>query len=248
MSRTEAYREQLRKLKSWTPFLMRNSGLPGPRGNLELAHAFAMEASPKQILDLAGISPEQAEENTPQVFLAFCGVLGLGRLIAEGDVHLLARLRRLASDPRWRIREAVATALQLVGDTRMRILWREMNTWAKGNWYEMRAAATALCEPRLLKTPESARRAQKILDGITAAMQRADDRREPAFLTLRQGMGYCWSVAVAADLKHGKPMLEKWLATQDPDVRWMLKQNLGKNRLNRLDARWVEACKARLSE
>ncbi len=42
----------------------------------------------------------------------FCGVLGLGRMVAEGKREYLQQLRHCASDPRWRTREGVAMALQ----------------------------------------------------------------------------------------------------------------------------------------
>ena len=35
------YTEKLRSLKDWDSYLQEESGLPGPRGNLELAQAFA---------------------------------------------------------------------------------------------------------------------------------------------------------------------------------------------------------------
>jgi hypothetical protein len=60
---------------------------------------------------------------------------------------------------------------------------------------------------------------------------------------LRQGLGYCWSVAVAALPEEGKPLMEKWCADPDPDIRWIMRENLRKNRLVRMDpawsARWV---------
>jgi hypothetical protein len=34
--------------------------------------------------------------------------------------------------------------------------------------------------------------------------------------------------------------LEKWFASEDPDVRWIMKENLKKERLSRMDAAWVE--------
>ena len=58
-----------------------------------------------------------------------------------------------------------------------------------------------------------------------------------AFKTLRQGLGYCWSVAVAALPEAGKPLMEKWLASADPDIRWIMRENLKKNRLVRMDRR-----------
>ena len=140
MTKVEEYRRALQSLQDWVPFLMRNSGLPGPRGNLELAHAVAQEGNKQQFEQFLSV---QAEENTPEVFLVFCGVMGLGRLAAN-EPKQFERLRRYASDPRWRIREAVATGLQLTGDQDMSLLLKEMQKWSKGNWYEKRAVAAAL--------------------------------------------------------------------------------------------------------
>jgi hypothetical protein len=59
---------------------------------------------------------EQAPVNSPQEFLAFCGVVGLGKLLAQGKRGVLKTLHRCASDPRWRTRKGVAMALQRWGE------------------------------------------------------------------------------------------------------------------------------------
>lgn len=242
MSKTDEYRKALRKLDDWIPFLRKESGLPGPRGNLELAHVVAQEGRQQQFEKLLSF---KAEENTPEVFLVFCGVVGLGKLAAN-EPGLFDRLRHYASDPRWRIREAVATGLQLGGDQDMDLLLREMEGWSKGNWFEKRAAAAALAEPRLLKQPKHARQVLQILDQITAAMESAGHGKDESFKVLRQGLGYCWSVATAALPEEGKPLMEKWLSTPDQDIRWIMKENLKKNRLIKMDADWVKACTMKL--
>ncbi len=251
MTKLDDYRQTLKKLDDWIPFLRKESGLPGPRGNLELAHAVAQEGSKNQFEQLLSF---EAQENTPEVFLVFCGVVGLGRLAAS-EPKLFDRLRSYASDPRWRVREAVATGLQLAGDQDTDLLLQEMQKWSKGNWYEKRAAAAALAEPRLLKAPKHARQALQVLDKITASMEKTtaakDQRSSPAdesFKVLRQGMGYCWSVVVAALPEAGRPLMEKWLESQDKDIRWMMKENLKKNRLVKMDTNWVKACSARLEQ
>src|SRR5512132_1206868 len=137
MSKFEEYQQALYALKEWDSYLLENSGLPGPRGNLELAHAVAQVGNQKQFEHFLTY---HAEENTPEVFVVFCGVMGMGNLAAT-QPELFNRLREYASDPRWRIREAVATGLQLAGDQDMDLLIREMKNWIKGNWYEKRAAA-----------------------------------------------------------------------------------------------------------
>ncbi len=238
MSKIDDYRQTLKNLEDWIPFLMKESGLPGPRGNLELAHAVAELGSKKQFKQLLSF---QAEENTPEVFLVFCGVVGLGKLAAD-EPTLFNPLREYASDPRWRIREAVATGLQLVGDQDMDLLIEEMQKWSKGNWYEKRAAAAALAEPRLLKQPNYIEKALQVLDEITASMESDGSPKDESFKVLRQAMGYCWSVVVAASPEAGKPGMEKWLDSQNKDIHWMMKENLKKNRLLKMDADWVKAC------
>jgi hypothetical protein len=242
MTKMDDYRNTLKGLDDWVPFLLKESGLPGPRGNLELAHAVAQAGDKDQFEHFLTY---HAEENTPEVFVLFCGVMGLGKLAAS-QPELFNRLREYASDPRWRIREAVATGLQLTGDQDMDLLVGEMQKWIKCNWYEKRAAAAALAEPRLLKQPKHARQVLKILDRITASMEKEGNSRDESFKVLRQGMAYCWSVAVAALPEVGKPMMERWLDSEDKDIRWMMKENLKKNRLVKVDAAWVQNCMKKL--
>jgi hypothetical protein len=54
-------------------------------------------------------------------------------------------------------------------------------------------------------------------------------------------LAYGWSVAVAAQPELGKPRMEKWIGVDDPDIRWVMVQNLRKKRLMRMDAAWVRA-------
>jgi hypothetical protein len=246
MSKSDDYRKRLAELKDWTPYLLKESGLPGPRGNLELAGVVAAEATSKQVEAFLSIPLEKAPENSAQVFLVFCGVCALGIRAASGDARQLTRLRKYASDSRWRVREAVAIGLQYFGDANPGALLEEMRLWCRGNWYEKRAAAAALAEPRLLKAPEITGEVLKILDGITADMESSKEDKSDAFKTLRKSMGYCWSVALAALPRRGKPMFEKWIKSRNADVRWILRENLRKNRLVKMDAAWVNACLARL--
>ena len=69
-------------------YLARESRLPGPRGNLELADAFAAliearvaagDASAWPLsLALAAVTQDEAPTNDPGEFVAFCGVRGIG--------------------------------------------------------------------------------------------------------------------------------------------------------------------------
>ena len=238
--KVEAYRATLRTLKNWDPFLLDESGLPGPRANLELVQAVADEGDAVLFKRYVALNPDQAPANSREVFLAVCGVVGLGRLLADGDIDHLIVLRKCASDPRWRIREGVAMALQRWGEKDMAALLRAMADWRKGNWLEQRAAVAALCEPKLLREPKHAKRVLQLLDKITTSISKAADRASDDFKVLRQTLGYGWSVAVVAWPDEGQPLMEKWLAVDDRDVRWIMCENLKKNRLANMDATWVE--------
>lgn len=239
MGKIETYREKLRQLEDWEPFLLAESGLPGPRGNLELAQAVAEEGNEGLFEHFLTYDPARAPVNSPDEFLAFCGALGQGKLLTGGKREVLPKLRRLAADPRWRSREAVAMALQRYGDADMGGLLVVAEQWSKGSRWEQRAAAAALCEPRLLKKEKHAEKVLEILDRITASLVGAKDSGEEAFKVLRQALGYCWSVAVVALPEKGKPRMERWLTTDDRDVKWVMKENLKKNRLVRMDKEWV---------
>ena len=247
MPKTDDYRTILSSLDSWDAYLLKESGLPGPRGNLELAQVVADLGSRELFCRYAAISAATAPVNTPDEFLSFCGVVGLGRLLAEGDRGLLADLRAHANDPRWRLREGVAMALQRLGDVDMDALVAAMREWSHGALLEQRAAA-ALSEPRLLKAAPHARALLQILDVITANLTQAGDRKCEEFVALRKGMGYCWSVAAAALPEEGKVFMEKWLVSPNPDVRWIMRENLKKNRLVRIDPQWVEKWQTQLEK
>src|SRR5712664_378374 len=116
--RGQHYRTELKKRRGeWEPYLKANSGLPGPRGNLELVEAVGEEADADLLWRLSASSDE---------FLALCGTAGLGRLAATDPEAVLGWLKELAADPRWRVREGVAIALQRMGRGKMPALIVEM--------------------------------------------------------------------------------------------------------------------------
>ena len=244
MNKAETYRQTLVTLKDWEPYLLQESGLPGPRGNLELAQVVADEGDRRLFEHFLTYTPQVAPTNDPHEFLAFCGVVGLGRLLAEGDDKLLEQLRPFASDPRWRLREGVAMALQRLGKQDMRRLLDAMSGWSAGTWLEKRAAAAALAEPALLHHPEDALEALRLLDQITASMENSTETKNEGFKVLQQGLGYCWSVVVAALPQPGKQLMEKWLTCPDRIIQRIMQENLKKNRLVRMDAAWVERWQA----
>jgi hypothetical protein len=230
MTKRSDYRAVLESLPAdqLVAYLNHESGLPGPRGNIELAEAFADVADPALIRRCA----ESQDE-----FLATCGAVGFGRLLADGEPQAAEVLRSLAADSRWRVREGVAMALQRLGDADMPALWAVTGDWVDGPLLVQRAVAAGICEPRLLANPDDGRRAVEVLDRITASVQGLgpQSRRAQEFRVLRQGLGYCWSVAIAAAPAEGFHRLERWAASDDKDVRWIVRENLKKARLARAD-------------
>ena len=246
-SKVSFYVEKLKSQKDWDNYLMNESGLPGPRGNLELAQAFAEIGNENLIKKYLSIKPAEAPVNSAKMFLTFCGVVGLGTLINNGKREYLPQLRVFASDQRWRIREGVAMALQSVGEFDMAFLLREMKEWSTGNFMEKRAAAAALCEPRLLTSEKVAGAVLDILDGETSSIVGFQDAKDEGFVVLKKGLAYCWSVAVLAYPEKGKKLIEKWVGSDDKTIVWIMKENLKKNRMSRVDKDWVSSQLARLN-
>ena len=137
--------------------------------------------------------------------------------------------------------------LQRLGAADMPALLREMHAWARGNDFERRAAAAALCEPVLLKREHDVREVLAILDAITEDLSRSSERRSDGFRALRKGLAYCWSVAVAAAPDAGRPLMERWMRSEDRDVRWVMKQNLAKKRLTAAGPDWIASWSSELA-
>lgn len=247
MGRREEYRLRLRSLPDWEAFLLAESGLPGPRANLELLAAVADEGDTTRFLELLDWTAERAPGGTREEFLAACGATGLGESIARGEEQWWPMLRGLASDPRWRVREGVAMALQRIGERDMSGLVRKVSQWVEGGPLERRAAAAGLCEPRLLETDEDAEAVLGVLDRIMESVEREADRRSEEVRVLRQALGYCWSVAIVASPDEGKKRFESWAGSSDADVRWIVRENLKKKRLERMDSEWTGDMRQRVA-
>jgi hypothetical protein len=236
MRRVEQYRAELRRLTDWEPFLKKNSGLPGPRANLELVEAVGEEADAERLWRLSASSDE---------FLALCGTAGLGHLAVSDPVPVMSWLHELAGDQRWRVREGVAIALQHLGRYSMPRLLAEMEKWATEGPYQQRAAAAGLCEPSLLKEPEHVARVLKVLDRITKSLAATSARKGEDFRVLRQTLASSWSVAATALPESGRPLMEKWLRSPDKDVAWLMQGNLAKARIAALGPAWVARWRAK---
>lgn len=211
-------------------FLLEHSGLPGPRANLTLVDAVARTLPDATLLDLA---------RRPEEYLRLCGTTGLGRLLTAPSpgADVLTMLRDHAVDDSWRVREGVAMALQLAGGADRSVLRTVVADWVQDpHPLVRRAAVAAICEPRLLSDASTRRAALDTCRTATDSVRDASHTRrsDPDLRTLRQALGYAWSVAVAASPVDGLAEIEALRSTDDPDVAWILRNNLAKSRLRRV--------------
>jgi hypothetical protein len=250
--KTDEYRQALRSLLDSTDagkrieaYLLEHSNLPGPRGNLELAYALAGELASgpidaqlwARLGAWAELSAAEAGTGDRREYLPFCATVALGALYApeaRKRPQILRRLRLAANDPRWRMREASAIALQSIGEYRGDELFEVLGQWLRRpTLLELRAVAAALAHPPLLEDEGFARTALRLAERVlaSAARQGPQARRSEEFRALRQGLGYALSVLAAALPEEGLAMLERWARSGDRDVAWIIKENLKKKRL-----------------
>lgn len=240
-------------------YLSSNSNLPGPRGNLELAYAFAEVtedvATKNQLskiwelaLRLADVSASEAPVNNPREFLPFCGAVALGA-IASTHKELLRQafpvFKKLASDSRWRMREGVAMGLQRLIAKQGQSVLAELESWIeKDEWLAMRAVAAGVAEPALLKDEPIAKGALALHEMVFSQMLAAEDRKTSEFRTLRQALGYSLSVVICAVPKAGFEYMTRMAGSNDSNILWVIRENLRKNRLVKNFPAEVAAIKA----
>ncbi|MHB8841214.1 MAG: hypothetical protein ACYC56_05410 [Candidatus Aquicultor sp.] len=236
------------RFKEIEDYLCANSNLPGPRGNLTLAFKFAdyfeKESIGKDVLGLlitwVDISPDEAPTNNPREYLTFCGILALGAHYCYADETtkslIMDRLKRAMSDTRWRTREGAAMGFQRIAEKDFNSIKNYFSMWYKGsNNFEKRALIAALAHPPILKDKEIARFSLKISEDILNDILSSDkaSRRSEDFTVLSKGLQYALSVFVAHLPEEGFAFLKKWAQAPDPDIKKIIKANLGKSRLTR---------------
>jgi len=66
------------------------------------------------------------------------------------------------------------------------------------------------------------------------------DRKSESFRVLKKGLGYGLSVAMVACPEKGKELFEKLMRMPDRDINWILRENLKKKRLEKMDSEWTK--------
>jgi hypothetical protein len=232
-------------------YLREQSRLPGTRANLELVNSLSnlltavVLEQPDQVWMLLNylVRDEQTvATNTPDEFIVLCGVVAFGACATvrpEWRRGVFELLGRFASSGSWRVREGVAMAFQrLLPVAPQETIEYLMELATKGNCFQQRASVAAIAEPPMLNTPtmiDAALAIQRLvlerLHALPAGVRKREDVR-----TLRQGLGYTLSVVAAAIPEKGFALMRECAGWGDPDINWILRENLKKKRL----AKFVE--------
>ena len=225
--------------EDWIRFLLEQSNLPGPRANLELL--WVVVAPGEMSHSLTGAW--NTMNNPPNKY---------SRRICGG----MWRSRDRQTDLQWKFRvlqaiEKTCLGYPVEGQGRrshgtstnwtggLHGLIAELELWKQGNPYEKRAVVAGLCEPDLLINKEHAEAVLTMVFEVANALTQIQQKRDEPFKALRKGLGYGLSVAIVASPVKGKVLFEKLAHSPDRDIQWVVKENLKKNRLMRMDPGWV---------
>lgn len=227
-------------------YLRDQSRLPGPRANIELAQDFSdlltVRASgrpdeTRALLNHLMSDEKKVVSNTPGEFVLFCGVLSFGACacaIPEWRENAYTLLAHYAQSSAWRVREATALAWQkmliAVPDEALPAL---MNLLDSGDCLQLRACLAAISEPALLNAREFIEAAlvmQRVAVEYLHSLP-STERRRTEVRTLRQALGYTLSVVTAACPDDGFALMCEIATWNDPDINWILRENLKKRRL-----------------
>jgi len=222
------------------PALQKESRLPGPRANLELLQQFIVECDQTQADQCLAVLQQPIPADSPTEFVAMCGVAASGKLLANGQSSYFPIIQKAARHASWRVREAAAIALQHVGHASRPKLLELIAAWENPTLLDRRCIAAALCEPSLLSDPDFANQTLALLDDYILDFESERNIKSEEYKTLKKGLGYCLSVAVAAYPSKGKELFENWMRSANGEVRWVLNENLKHSRLRRMDASWVD--------
>ncbi len=239
-------------------YLREQSRLPGTRANLELVNSLSdllaavASEQPDQVWMLLNYLVQDEKtvvSNTPDEFVVLCGVVAFGACATvrqEWHTEVFEILKHFASSSSWRVREGVAIALQrLLPVNPQKTIEFLLELARKGNCFQQRASIAAIAEPSLLQTPamiDAALEIQRLvlerLHALPAAVRKREDVR-----ALRQSLGYTLSVVAAAAPEKGFALMRDCAGWSDPDVNWILRENLRKKRLAKFVAHTEEVAK-----
>jgi hypothetical protein len=235
------------KFEELKEFLKANSNLPGPRGNLEMAYAFADcfdgdigDEAWTFMIELSGIGIGQAPANDPGEMLPFCAALAAGSQYAYADENRKKQIRRILrsamNDERWRMREGAAMGFQRMAEKDFGTVKEIFDSlYPESSFLERRAVIAALAHPPVLKDRNAAlyslKTSEDIMDSIAALGP--EELKSAEFKVLSKGLEYALSVFTVYAPDEGFKMLRRFAAVQQKDIKRIIRSNLGKARIKK---------------
>jgi hypothetical protein len=230
-------------------YLLEYSNLPGKRGNIELAFSFADYVEEKYSKDkgqvftycltLISENPHDTQVIGNEEFLPFCAIIALGRIgkiDATKEDEVIEFLKVSAKDGRWRIREAVAMAIQELMDVHPKATIEKLHAWVNEDTYLVhRALVAGVAEPRLMNNRDIARVSLEIHKIILGKIAREPAIRDKDYKVLVKGLCYTLSVIITGIEDEGFAYLEALITTEHPIIKKIVRENKKKNRLKRLN-------------
>lgn len=220
--------------------LLFNSKLPGKRANLELMWQFAQNATAEEINCCLSYKDYDLN-NSPEEFVVMCGVLGLCMMYKSEPQIALSKIEAYANSNSWRVREAAAMGIQELLIIKTKEVLNILDEWSLKNERYKRCIIAGLCEPKNLENKYILDSAFKYLNMFTNDYNSYTSKLSEDQKILRKALGYAWSVAIVADCNKGKSLFVKLLDSDNKNIRWIVKNNLKKNRLKKIDVEWVES-------
>jgi hypothetical protein len=240
-------------------YLRENARLSGARVNLELANdvAYLLAAvvsqrpdSVKALINYFFINERKGGPSSAAAeFVTLCGIIASGAcaaIEAGWREDTFALLYDYADSSRLRTRAGVATAYQhLLTATPEETGQHLVSLASEGSYFQQCVAIVTMDEQPLLYMPRvlaTALQLQRIvLEHVLEAPQATRKRRD--FYALRQALGYMLSVITVVAPEQGFALMRECATWNDPDITWILRENLKKKRLARFteDTRTVSS-------
>ncbi len=251
MSKVSEYKNSIsaflssEKYEELKEFLKDNSNLPGQRGNMEMAYAFADcfdsdigSRSWAFVSELSGIGSAQAPVNDPGEILPFCAALAAGSQYSyaggERKAQIRGILRAAMNDERWRMREGAAMGYQRIAEKDFGSVKEIFDSlYPESSFVEKRAIIAALAHPPILKEKDIALYSLKISEDIMGGIfaLKPEELKSEGFKVLSKGLEYALSVFTAYAPDEGFKILRRFAAVPQKDIKRIIRSNLGKARI-----------------
>lgn len=227
--------------------LLANSKLPGRRANLELLYDFRKNVSLETVKKCLLLKNHDLN-NTPEEFAVMCGIVGYCEFHNENVQEVFEFLDEFAQSESWRVRESVAMAIQSMLISHEEESLEEIKKWLQKTELNKRAMIAGLCTPRLQSIEAVNSVTVKILDQLMGEVLDWIGKLSEEQKALRKALGYCWSIVIEANPIKMKSVFEMYFKLENKNIEWILKSNLKKNRLLKLDEKWVNSLMNQISK